>query len=66
MRNFELDKTVTLREVLDALERITAKAPRSEAFSHEIYTGDIGYIDVDCDNTVSYEGFTEEVLQELL
>lgn len=66
MRNFELDKTVTLREVQSALELATSKAPSSEAFSHEVYAGDLGYLDVECDNSVSYEGFTEYVLRELL
>lgn len=64
MRNFELDKTVTLREVEAAL---ASNVRRHREFGyHTVDVGDFGTLDVKCDSTEFFEDFMHDVLQELL
>lgn len=58
--NFELDKTVTLREVAEALEKVDKRSGHGE---HEIDLGEAGWHTIECDE--SFEVNTEEFLRAL-
>lgn len=64
MRNFELDKTVTLREVEAALASNVRR--HNDNLCHTIDAGELGTLDVECDASESFEDFVQDVLQELL
>lgn len=64
MRNFELDKTVTIREVEAALASNVRRY--NDSLYHTIDAGDLGTLDVECDATEYFEDFMQDVLQELL
>lgn len=63
MRNFELDKMVTLREV-EAVLRAHVQRKSTNGY-HTVDAGDFGTLDVDCDAPSDYEDFAQDVLREL-
>lgn len=67
MYGFELDKTVTVRQVEEVLTRTLRSFTFTIDGTHEIYLGDAGTHYVDCDTELSedLEGYIEDVLKEL-
>ena len=56
IRNFDLDKLVTVREVLAAVEAAGGYDTGSSG-QHEIDLGDFGSHDIECDAGFNVEGF---------
>lgn len=54
----DLDKTVTIREVSEALEKHLG----SSTGSHEIDLGDFGYETIDCDTSPDIETILRELV----
>lgn len=58
LRNFELDRTVTVRELVRVLESHS----RTEEGSHFVDLGEAGDYEVPCENAINVERIINELL----